>query len=172
MHLVYEDPDVTVATQLEELEAENNELRRRLDLAQREIQCRSPTKTATKKKKDNNNNSNSINILGSKLARMASDGLMTMTVADDSDVENLSSQMHDIMMAAPPQLPVVPPSPKPKPSGKKQRYVGYQSHPSIKDLFLFLCLPLGVPLLFGNSIFAVDRSIIEPVMLIFGFGWR
>ena len=136
LHTVYEDPDVTVATQLEELEAENNELRRRLDLAEREIQCRSPTKTATKKKKSNNKNKNKINTLSFELANEASDHLMTMTLTDDSDVENVSSQMNEVITAAPRQLPVESPSPKPKPSVKRQRYVGSQNYPSIECVVL------------------------------------
>ena len=41
---VYEDPDPEVLERVEELERENEELRRRLERAEREVQCKSPVK--------------------------------------------------------------------------------------------------------------------------------
>lgn len=103
--IVYEDPDTSLTKRIEELEQENGDLRRNIDLAQRELHGRSPSK-----KKQSAGHSPKKPIAPFRKT----------VPAGDSDVENATMLLHGMALQEVPLDTFQVNSPVKTP-GKKQR---------------------------------------------------
>ena len=114
---VYEDPDASVVRQLEDVEHENEDLRRKVANMERELHGRSPTKKRSQRKM--------------AAPAKAMPAAAAISISGDSDAENTASLLDSMKLAdIRAGAPSTSTSPlKARTPGKKQRYVTAQHAP-------------------------------------------